>query len=82
MISPTWRHGLPHSFQWRHAAWWFVAMMWVVVRPASVWRGLLQSGVSPSEGMMRAHPLQRLYLVSQAAHVDHGHFVSISNRYT
>ena len=33
------------AVQWQHAVWWFVAVMLVVVRPASVWLGLLRSGV-------------------------------------
>ena len=33
------------AVQWQHAVWWFVAVMLVVVRPGSVWLGLLRSGV-------------------------------------
>lgn len=33
------------AVQWQHAVWWFVPLMLVVVRPASVWLGLLRSGV-------------------------------------
>ena len=33
------------AVQWQHAAWWFVLLMMLVVRPASVALGLLRSGV-------------------------------------
>lgn len=62
------------AVQWQHASWWFVLVLLVVIRPASVWAGLVGSPVSPTQrrlmGWFGIRGIGSLYYLMYA--INHG----------